>query len=342
MKILNFTNQNNITKYITKHQSFKGKRNDSKCCEQKGSIPYGVYLPSEITIQKNIQDRKFQDFLNKKGKVTIEEYRDIEKNSPAIILQARKFIEKEAKDIMPPEVNAKAAIAIKNTLDERFKSTGYTLISMGTSPASITETMQAIGSEVIFIPVSGLNLYINYSFTPYEDHNISRYPNISKILKYLEKKGVKSKKEDSKPYVLTDFCITGKSLSTMYDLIIEHNKVPKKSIKRSDIALLLYNAREHYLEKKSNSPLTKEDIKLIIEKIVQQNIEKIANVPHFHIDQKNERPPAGNIDSRKKTDKKLFEEFESFSQPLARAYSLCSIHEAIKLLDKKNPDKNPD
>ncbi len=344
MKITNIYTLNAIkTSCTPKKQTFLGiGKHTKKQAPTKEEILHSIYIPPEIGIQKEKNKLEFQKFLRKKGKVTLEEYLEIKENSPAIILKAQDLIEQLKNTIVKPEVNAKAALAIKMLLDERYKNTGYRIISIGTSPASITETMQALGCEVIFVPISALNTYRNYTMHPKEEHSITKYPNISKVLKYLASKGIKKGKNDSKINVLIDYCSSGASLSILYDLIIEYNKIPKNLIKKSDILLLLYSAREYCLEKKTHIRLSENEIRDISENIMIQNIENIANVPHFHIDHKFTSELSGYISSKGKTNKTLFEKFESFSQPIARAFSLCSIHKALQYINKKNPDKNPD
>ena len=41
-----------------------------------------------------------------------------------------------------------------------------------------------------------------------------------------------------------------------------------------------------------------------------------------------------HVISSYKTKEQLFKEFEEYSQPLARAFALCSIHEAMKLQEE--------
>ena len=61
------------------------------------------------------------------------------------------------------------------------------------------------------------------------------------------------------------------------------------------------------------------------------NFADVCNVPHFHVYEQFS-VPSGYISPKIKTQNQLFKEFDDYSQPLARAFSLCAIHEAMNYI----------
>ena len=62
--------------------------------------------------------------------------------------------------------------------------------------------------------------------------------------------------------------------------------------------------------------------------------ELISNVPHFPVllrAQKIYSTIPNTITIDEKTNEEIFKEFEEYSQPLARAFSLCTMHEINKI-----------
>ncbi len=285
-----------------------------------------------IEAQKRKNENEYDSFINKKGKVSYEEYQDIINKNPTILVMAKKEIEKNKSLLSSPKTIAKTAILLKSYFDKKYNS-NYRVISMGTSPAVITEVMQAIGADVIYAPISGLTGYISRKPDKKYRYNLENYPNIEKLLKYLQSKGVNE--NDTKTNILIDYCSTGASLILLRDMIVERNNIPRERLHDYSITILLDSIRRMH-QNKSKAPNDEEIMNIV--KDMQYNVmEKACNVPHFHIRDYENSGKGDYIESEGKSLDELFQEFDDYSKPEARVFILCAIDEAIKL-NKKNPD----
>ena len=330
MKIQNLTYKNiSLQNIKTNSIPFKNKANAPSDSSAK---PLTTIQQQSIEIQKKQIENEYKAFLNKKGKVTYEEYQRIVKENPAILLMAQRETEKNKKLLSTPRTIAKAAVLIKKFFDEKYQK-DYKVISMGTSPAPIAEVMQAMGADVVYAPITGLTNYFNTQPNEKYYYNLDEYPNIRKVLMYLKSKGIKE--DDKTTYVLIDYCSTGTSLILFRDMIMERNNISKEKMHDFSIINLLEAARKRY-QNKYTVP-SKEDISDILSDMQFNLMENVCSVPHFDIRDNKNQNKKGYITSKDKNLDKLFEEFEEYSKPEARAFALCAINEADKL-NKKNPD----
>ena len=284
--------------------------------------------PSEISISIQKEERFFEEFIKRKGKVTKKEYEEIIKNHPSTIIKAQKLIEKEKPISSTPLTVAKASLKLKERYDNEYNK-DYLIASIGTSPSPITEVMQALGCNVVFLPISGLNtLDFNplYLFRNQYPTIASRNENIKYIVDFAQKNGINNKNKNF--LILLDYCSTGTSLDNICRIFEEEHIF---NLDRMHDHSILGDLGEISTLKDRNSIFKLEDLASLSRDMQYSAVEKVSNVPHFYIyDEQNKLENRG-ISSQGKTKKELFKEFENFSQPLARAYSLCAIHEAMKL-----------
>jgi hypothetical protein len=310
--------------------SYKGlfsKKTKEKYCENSIEIQKHE-LPQQIAVSNQREDVFFTEFLNKKGKVTKKEYEDILKNHPSAIVKSYKFVEKIGATATTPAQCAKAALKLKESYDKEYKG-NYSIVSIGTSPSPITEAMSALGAKVIFIPASGLNMLSKdrlYIFRSQYPTTSSRIPNIKYIAEYMKKNSSTLKKTDF--LILLDYCCSGTSLDNMCQIFEEENIHPSERMHDRSI---LSDLCELTNLKDETSTFKLEEYANIAHDMQCSSFEEVSNVPHFHIyDQYNENVDF-HISSKNKSKRQLFREFDNFSRPLARAYALCTINEAMKL-----------
>jgi len=268
-------------------------------------------------------------FLNKKGKVTFKEYQVIKEKHPEIIEKCNNIIANNNKPILDttPEDAARIALDLKKYYDEKYKS--YKIISIGTSPAMITEIMQNLGCDVLFLPISHLNHMSENSLYPLRRNypNIaSRFPNIKILMDYCTHKGIGKNKE--KEIILLDFCSTGKSLRIMDKILKERGDISEEKIHRHSIIDDLENSINE------ESLINRQMIRYLNSDMVRSASEDVCNVPHFPVDDIDSDFPKENetIHTAKKLKMQIFKEIEDFSRPKGRAWVLCATDEAMKLL----------
>jgi len=126
----------------------------------------GVFT-SKVQSDKKINARLSEDFFYGEGKVSAEICEDIINNHPSILTEAYKiysqFVSDKHKTLsMSPEITAKAAFNLKNYFDEKYKN--YRIISIGTSPAPISNAIEHLGADVIYLPVSGARKLQQHSY----------------------------------------------------------------------------------------------------------------------------------------------------------------------------------
>lgn len=305
------------------------QKSENKTQEVRRSGLLRVFNP----FQKQIldEDEYFSQFLAKKSKVTKDEYEEIAKKHPSAIVKAYKVVEEKNPTVSSPAQVAKAAVVLKRQFDEEYKE-NYTIVSIGTSPSPITETMNALGARVVFLPASGLNL-LNispyYIFRSQYPTIASRVANVKLIVDYARKNGINSTNKSM--IILMDYCCVGTSLSNMHEIFKQEEIVPNERLVTCSILEKLMKLTNF---KKTNSIFTLEDQTNIAHDMNMSNFECVSNVPHFHVHDEKNKEKINYVSSKGKLKYKLFKEFEEYSQPLARAFALCSIHEAMKLQEE--------
>lgn len=318
--------------YIPSYKGLIKKRTEEKHSYISNQIQTQE-IPHEIAISGKKEDVFFNEFLNKKGKVTKKEYDEIIKKHPSAIVKAYKYIEKTSAVQASPSQTAKAALKLKEKYDKEYKGK-YLIASIGTSPSPITEVMSALGTKVAFIPASGLNTLQKdrmYIFRTQYPTTASRQPNVKYIIDYTKKHLSELKKGDF--LVLLDYCCSGASLDTLCQIFEEENIYKPEQIHDRSI---LTDLCELSNLKDQTSIYRLEDHANIAHDMQCSAYEEVSNVPHFHVYDHYNEAAEHHISSRGKTKRQLFKEFDTFSKPTARAYSLCAIHEAMKIIEKQS------
>ena len=276
----------------------------------------------DVELKLDKEKRFFEEFLHRKGKVTKEEYEDIIANHPHVLIKAQQYCQKYRGNTTPKEL-AFVTLALKEKLDKLYDN--YRIISIGTSPAPIAEQLQNMGEDIVFIPVSGFNPWTN------EDCSPEANPNLQLLINYIKSKNI----NDNKLNIVMDYKCTGQTLENIANLIKEKCGISDESITKVglDFSFIFFLP---YSSKSSGERLSRENCYYDMSR---QHIEEISNVPHFPVFE-SLRNLKYNNDSMKittegKTQEEVFREFEDFSQPLARAYSLCTMHEINKMKNRK-------
>ena len=280
----------------------------------------GVILSSQIGII-DPSDLHFEMFLNKKHRVTLDEYLSIKKNYPEMLQRAQLYTAKTVKEnsmTLTPKLCAELITTYRNipTLTRK-------IISIGTSPSFLTEAMSALGDDIVFVPVSSVNYCKGQdSINDYFEY----YPNLKLVGEYLKTKGVSPENLNNKMVKLLDYKATGKTLQVLKRIVCEYCKVPEENVKTKSLqheieAIYLFIGNRWEQRKKEKNDIIAGDI-------YQQKVENISNVPHFCVykDSLNKDKP-DYISSKGKSKETLFREFDEFSRPQSRAFQLCILNE---------------
>ena len=292
---------------------------------QTNRLPTGT-LPHITRTNIQNEDTFFENFKNRSGKVTLAEYQQILKKHPRTLAKSYKLCEEQTDIITKPQTMAKLALCLKDYYDEKYDK-NYTIISIGTSPSPITEVMDNLGCKVIYLPISHLRFINENPLSPFRKlypTNESRHPNIKKLMKYATKKGIANKNNGE--LVVLDYSATGKTLTLMGKILKERNEINPNKIHlhslNDDLDEICKTTDTN--EKYGFDVLNIYDLK---EDLYCSSFTNITNVPHFICN-----------DPQRYEDKKtwqIFRDFDTYSQPTARAWALCTTHEAMKLLEKR-------
>lgn len=328
LKILNLAN------YIKKHNS-KPKENVSNFIgsekEKNNELltPQGQYIRDEIFLSNPIQQKNgeemFDDFVFGKGKVTFDNYMDLKSKVPDIRLVANDFLNKYNPGIysyVQPEISAKIAVKCKEYLDSEYGKDNYRIISIGTSPSFVTEPISALGSEVIFLPVSSIkNCYTDDSLKT----NFKYFPNLKVVASYLKSKLTNKPQDDNKTTLLLDYSITGKTLNLVERIANEYCNIDKSKCKK----ISLQNIFSKLCEKSIISSSQKDGI---LYDVLVQKVDMLSNTPHFNIISNAAYKNSDNqVFKYHKPNREVFREFDNYSNPFARTYHFCVLDEINKI-----------
>ena len=245
-------------------------------------VPFET-IKAQILSQKDDEERFFKNFLKKDGKLTREEYLDIKNNHPSIIMKAGNYCNKYNGDIRPIDL---AQITLK--IDEYFKNKykNYRIISIGTSPAPITEQLANMGNDVVFLPVSGIRCLDDSQYKNQEYIN-----QMELLMHYLESKNI----NDGKLNLVLDYASSGKTLGVLTDAIKQYFMFPFNQIQKLSLSDVLFSSGAI---NNPNAGLFYEDIRLSF-------IDEISNVPHFPINISGEIVSSANAARHSETTEKI-------------------------------------
>ena len=274
-----------------------------------------VQKRAEIAIRKMNEESFFEEFLSKEGKVTKEDYKEIKRNHPSILIKAQEFCNSCYKGKLTPYDAAVNTLRVHEYFKNNYKN--YRIISLGTSPSPITEQLMNMGHDVIFLPISGLRIGYRQNKTCLENMAEMRT-----LMQYLDKKDI----DDGKLNIVLDFASSGKTLNITTKFIKEYFGFNHKTLAKVSLGDRILDF--YYDEHRNN----------FIKDAIGSKIEEIANMPHYPVTPmgielyNSEGDEDTTIIFDKDTPRQeYFDEFESFSMPLARAFALCTMAEIEKL-----------
>ena len=290
----------------------------------------GINSINNIAIQKDINNREYDKFLKRKGKVTVEEYRDIKENHPNFLIKALNRINgMRSVNIFKtsPKTTAKIALHTKKRYDSLYGKDNYTIVSIGTSPSFLMEAVKQLGSDVVFLPISDVR---DIKEGQDIEENIKEYPNLSHCKNYLN-----NTLSEGKSIILLDYTVKGTTINAVENLIKKYCKIPNSNVLKSDLLEMLYSLKR-YSAIKENNVITMDDYYDVEIDTSYQKAEVIGNIPHFSVfDDKRNEHCNYSIVAKDKTEEELFKEFEDFSRPSARAYQLLVLAELDKMGELK-------
>lgn len=270
----------------------------------KGSYLNFIYSPSS--------------FIYAPSSLSTEEYKRL-KNKNILKKYCEFYLEQENSLRVKPKDMINYAKAIKKEFDEKYKN--YTIISAGTSPSALCDVMGYLGCDVIRLPASNVTeilLRIDYNYGKFAKQ-YRKYDNLITVLKYLKHKGVEN--DDSKKYIVMDFCSTGASLECLCNAIELYFGMDPEQLKRCDMLETLYKS----LYSNTDSKFDSDTIESLRSELISEKIEKISNTPHFDVFNNLNNLKNYHINPAGKTEKEIFKEFDNFSRPGARMYNFLVL-----------------
>lgn len=312
------------TSYATKKQTI------AFCADRENDVLYydnNDYQTDIFGIRaklhKKKEDKIFNQFLKKSKKVSVQEFKNICKKYPFIIDRAIDMVLEDSWAYTTPSQMAKFALNTKNYLDncERLKDKKYTIVSIGTSPTPLTETLDNLGCNVVYIPISGLRFCS-------ENNQVEENENLKLAMEYLQ--GKCSNNDKDMQYVVIDYAFSGRTLKTISTLMSKDNYITEKEnvwdISLSQLLSKIFKEKEVPLEKKYEF----EDLEKFFEEydddLYCSDFTSLGNVPHFFLEDRKNEERGGSVFSNGKTKEELFNEFDNFSRPLARCFNVCVLN----------------
>lgn len=273
------------------------------------------------SLENPLYDYDFRDFVAKEGKVTLAEYQEIKQKQPKLLKLAETFISLERKKIgmfQTPEDTAELVQAMQDWFDEEFDN-NYIIVSIGTSPAFVTECMSALGKDVIFVPVSGV--CIAPAEEEFEEY-LEEYPRAKVVADYL-KEELSKQGVENKSVILLDYKAHGTTLELFDKIARQHCGKSPLFVYKCDIGQLINEL--FGLETFSDySKKYRDDV-------IDSTVEHIANVPHYYINYSAETLDQWKGGFDIEDEKSQYRELQNNSTPLGRAYQLLVLDELDKM-----------
>lgn len=308
----------------------------SKNVKTKVMTNYKFNLPQEyqnVSLKDKIiqEELLLSEFIRRPGKVTKEDFNKIKETNPKLIKAAdrRSSVVRSLWCMsVTPNYAAKCALAFKKLFDERYGENLYRIISIGTSPACITQLMPSLGCETVFLPISDVGeLYRCFDgMAPW--HN----PKVELLVRYLKKAGV----DDKKTNLLFDYVASGLTIRYVSRILTEDLGIDPECCVEESIETVLQDAC--YDEENELIEESSKYYGLIDNDIHWERVEVLSNVPHYNI-----RPERMSLDDRDrrltwgvKPDDVQFKEFDEYSQSNARAFSLSALNQLEKIKKSEN------
>ncbi len=312
-----FASRVNYIRFGLKNPKTKQTKNDYSFSFCSTSIQM-----QEVEFNQKKEKEFFDNFLVRKGQVTREEYEDIIKNHPSVLIKAENLCDRVYSGYMTPKKTAAIVLKINKALKKIYPDTR--IISIGTSPSPVTEQLQYLGHDIVFVPISG--------FRPYEKklHTFENEPDLKILANYLNTKNI----DNDKHNIVLDYTYSGYTLEKIQNFIQEYCGISDKNIEAVSINKLLIHpaisnrTRKNWIELKTE----------ILEDMKSSKIEEISNIPHFPVLKRAKKVYStvpSVVTTENKSEEEIFKELDNYSKPLARAFALCTMHEINKSKGKK-------
>lgn len=232
--------------------------------------------------------------------------------------------------ILEPDKIVNYANDLKNYFDKKYGKNKYRIISLGTSPTNVTQSMEYLGCEVIYLPFSDVKSSKN-SQKPIPK-SYKELKNAQIAMNYLCSKGVGSYR-DKKTNVIIDYTASGRSLyyaaKYINEMLLDKNPYRKPKVKAYSL-LQIINKLENNNKSSKDIMQVQTDLNDFSFLCASSYITDTSPVPHFSIT--NDNPTnKGYVLSENKTEEQIFEEFENYSTALSRLYSICLLAQAKNL-----------
>lgn len=297
----------------------------------ENKIPFTANYISTVKLQPERQ--LFESFAFKKGKVTLEEYKDIKNNHPDLIDIAKKYCKRDNiynSLFQKPHNTATFVRDLKEEFDKKYGKGDYVIISVGTSPAFLTESMASLGTDIISLPVTGVRGISGYHSSNYERCK-KDYPKVSVVADYLKNKLSSEEFKNKSKVLILDYVSWGKTINFIKNIVEDYCEIPAKKVKTCNLTEFTENLYGYSKSKKYAGDISR------------QKVEYIANTPHYNVRENDSGEDYLDNDDLKKQfdfekEKQKYKKLENYSTPLARAYQLLVFDKLDKLGVLKETD----
>lgn len=277
---------------------------------------------NQTPVENPLYNYDFRDFIFQKGKVSLDEYKKLKQEHPELLELANNFVSSESKTLninQKPKETAILSKKVQEWLDNTFGENGYILVSIGTSPAFLTESLSAMGKNVIFVPVSRANCLMNRDEL---EECFKLFPKVEVVAQYL-KEELSKQNTENKTVVLMDYKVEGSTLKLFNSIVKNKCGIPQSQIYTCNIVKLIKDL------------ICADNLKLSFENfrkdIGMQRAAFIANVAHYNIDTMAALLHHHTSDFEFDSEKVKYRNLQNDSTPLGRAYQLLVLDELEKM-----------
>ncbi len=160
---------------------------------------------------------------------------------------------------------------VKKIYDEKYGKENYVFVSIGTSPAGVGRTLEFMGQDVRYMPISGIR-HIGF---PVED--LCEYQDYDKYSKFLDEIGLnrRSMKENGKKYIFCDYTKSGATLNAV-EYYAKHSRfLPEEQIE-------FHSLNDDLAKYAKTHKKTMGKVIEYVESLCSSRIAKYTGVPHLN------------------------------------------------------------
>ena len=169
---------------------------------------------------------------------------------------------------------AKLTKTFKKALDKEYGKENYVVVSIGTSPALIGKGLELMGTDVRYVPISGIR-FLHPEECPPETVKKKMGKNYLKFLNSIGLNKDKVNKDDRK-YILCDYTASGNSLKFAHYVATDVLGMDKDKI----VSLSLNDFLKQYLKDQEDEKQLRVLYNYISNYLSCQNAEYYSDVPH--------------------------------------------------------------